>query len=69
MYTSLEQICREEKEKGTPFWKLVQQDDCQELMKTEEESMDEMRVIYEAMRQSNENYEDSLKSASGLVGG
>lgn len=69
MYTSLEQICREEKEKGIPLWKLVQQDDCQELMKTEEESMEEMRAIYEAMRQSNENYEDSLKSASGLVGG
>ena len=69
MYTSLDQICREEKEKGIPFWKLVQLDDCQELMKSEEESMEEMRVIYEAMRQSNENYEDSLKSASGLVGG
>lgn len=69
MYTSLGQICREEKETGIPFWKLVQRSDCQELMKSEEESMEEMRAIYEAMRQSNENYEESLKSASGLVGG
>lgn len=69
MYTSLETICREEKERGIPFWKLVQREDCQEMMKSEEQSLAEMRTIYQAMWESNENYEASLMSASGLAGG
>lgn len=69
MYESLKQICLEEEAKGTPFWKLVQMEECKELQKMQEASQQEMLGIYQAMRASYEDYEDKLHSASGLVGG
>ena len=69
MYDSLNQIIKEEKVKKTPFWKLVQLDDCHESETTVKESMAEVLKIYKAMKESVTNYEDSLKSQSGLVGG
>ncbi|MDD7643412.1 MAG: L-serine ammonia-lyase, iron-sulfur-dependent, subunit alpha [bacterium] len=69
MYESLNQLCEEEKTTGTPFWKLVQQEECKELQKAAEVSEQEMLGIYQAMRASYEDYEDKLQSASGLVGG
>ena len=69
MYESLNQICIEEKEKGIPFWKLVQMEECRELQKTPEASQEEMLTVYRAMQDSFRDYEDELHSASGLVGG
>ena len=69
MYESLKQICLEEEAKGTPFWKLVQMEECKELQKMQEASQQEMLGIYQSMRASYEDYEDKLHSASGLVGG
>lgn len=69
MYQSIAQIIKDEKEKGIPFWKLVQLEDCTELEKKEEDSFGEMKKIYEAMRASNDSYDKALKSASGMVGG
>ncbi|MBR4795087.1 MAG: L-serine ammonia-lyase, iron-sulfur-dependent, subunit alpha, partial [Lachnospiraceae bacterium] len=69
MYDSLNQIIKEEKEKKTPFWKLVQLDDCHESETTVKESMAEVLKVYTAMKESVENYDASLKSHSGLVGG
>ena len=69
MYESLKQICLEEEAKGTPFWKLVQMEECKELQKMQEASQQEMLGIYQAMRASYEDYEDKLHSAIGLVGG
>lgn len=69
MYDSINQIIKEEKGKKTPFWKLVQLDDCHESETTVKESMTEVLKIYKAMKESVANYEDSLKSQSGLVGG
>lgn len=68
MYQSLQELCEEEKKQGIPFWKLVQKDDCREQGKTEEESFAEMTEIYSAMRESCDNYDETLKSSSGLVG-
>ena len=69
MYDSLNQIIKEEKEKKTPFWKLVQLDDCHESETTVKESMAEVMRVYTAMKDSVINYDSSLKSQSGLVGG
>ena len=69
MYESLQQICIEEEEKGIPFWKLVQMEECKEMQKTPEVSGQEMLAIYQAMQSSYRDYEDELRSASGLVGG
>ena len=68
MYKSLDELCKIEKESGKPFWKIVQEDDCSEQGITEEESFAQMRGMYEAMRYADENYDENLKSASGLVG-
>ena len=68
MYKSLAEICRLSREFEIPFWKVVLKEDCREQGKTAEQSMDEMRAMYRAMKESNDNYDETLKSASGLVG-
>lgn len=68
MYKSLEELCKLEEETGTPFWKIVQQDDCREQGITEKTSFEQMRGMYRAMRAADEEYDEKLKSASGLVG-
>lgn len=69
MYKSLEEICKIEQTEGIPFWKIVQLDDCREQGISEKDSFAQMRSMYHAMKEADENYDKSLKSASGLVGG
>lgn len=68
MYKSLQELCEIEKRTGKPFWKIVQEDDCREQGITEEESFTKMRAMYDAMQYADEHYDETLKSASGLVG-
>ena len=68
MYRSLEELCRVEKETGKPFWKIVQEDDCVEQGISAEESFAQMRGMYQAMQYADVHYDETLKSASGLVG-
>lgn len=68
MYKSLLEISKTERDSGIPFWKLVREDDCIERGITPEQSMSDMRAMYLAMKESNENYDETLMSASGLVG-
>ena len=68
MYKSLAEICRLSREFEIPFWKVVLEEDCREQGKTTEQSMKEMHAMYLAMKESNDHYDETLKSASGLVG-
>lgn len=68
MYKSLEELCKLEETEKKPFWKIVQEDDCREQGITEEESFAQMRSMYEAMQYADANYDENLKSSSGLVG-
>lgn len=68
MYTSLEELCEMERKTKRSFWKLVQEDDCRERAITEEESFAQMRAMYQAMHQADEQYDGTLHSVSGLVG-
>jgi len=68
MYKALADIIAAEKEKNLPFWKVVMQDDCIELDISEEESFKRMKYMYQVMKESDANYEDTLMSRSGLVG-
>ena len=68
MYKSLADIIAAEKEQNLPFWKIVMQDDCVELAISEEESFRRMMRMYEVMKKSDADYEDTLMSRSGLVG-
>ena len=68
MYKSLEEICEMTTKEGKPFWKIVQEDDCREQGISEGEAFEQMRGMYQAMREADDNYDGKLKSASGLVG-
>lgn len=69
MYKSLAEICKLEQTTQLPFWKIVQQDDCRERGISEEESFEQMRSMYHAMKSTDADYDKNLHSASGLVGG
>ncbi len=69
MFEALENICKQEEESGVPFWKLVQQDDCNERAVSKEESFQAMKKMYLAMKESALDYDKNIKSNSGLVGG
>lgn len=69
MYQLIEDIINDVNSTGTPFWKLIENEDCSEQEIDAEVSFAKMRAIYEAMKESDRAYDASLKSASGLVGG
>lgn len=69
MYQLIEDIVNDVNKTGTPFWKLIETEDCNEQEIDEETSFARMKAIYEAMKESDRAYDSSLKSASGLVGG
>lgn len=68
MYKSLEELCELEKNLKKPFWKIVQEDDCRERGISKEEAFAQMQGMYRAMKSADEQYDENLKSASGLVG-
>jgi L-serine dehydratase len=68
MYDSLAAVVKESKKSGTKFWQVIQEDDCREEAIDRQKSFGRMRAMYEAMRDSVNNYDPTLHSASGLVG-
>ena len=68
MYKSFQEILRQCEISGSPFWRVVLREDCMETGMTQMQSIRKMQEIYTAMRESDENYDASLYSASGLVG-
>lgn len=69
MFEAIEDLCKIEEESGTPLWKLVQQDDCKERAIDEDASFELMKKMYTAMKESALEYDSTMKSNSGLVGG
>ena len=68
-FTSLADIAERAREKEFSFWRVVLEDDCMFSQVEPEESLKKMQEMYEAMREADQGYDGSLKSASGLVGG
>lgn len=68
-YNSLEEIVRECQEKDLPFDEVILLDDMNERNVSREESIETMRGMWEAMKGAERNYDGSLLSRSGLVGG
>ena len=66
MYSSLEKIIRRADEQNIPFWKAVQQHDCREEGRTEEESFQKMKEMYLAMKESDFEYHriDAVRSTT-----
>lgn len=68
MYSSLAEICEAAKEKKLPFWRVIQEAECEERGIPAEASFREMAGIYQAMKESNRDYDNTLMAESGLVG-
>lgn len=68
-YNSLEEIVRECQEKDLPFDEVILLDDMNERNVSREESIETMHGMWEAMKGAERNYDGSLQSRSGLVGG
>lgn len=68
-YQSLAEILEVCEEKEISFWEAILQDDMNERTVPVEESYDKMRDMWHAMLRASDNYEASLMSNSGLVGG
>lgn len=67
-YQSLEEISRACDEKKIPFWKAVLLDDVEDRSVSEEESIQAMEAMWEAMLRASDSYDEKLVSNSGLVG-
>ena len=67
-YQAVEEIQNRCEKEGIPFWKAVQLEDCEENGITEEESWQQMALMWTRMKESVDAYDPSEKSRSGLVG-
>ena len=68
-FTTLKDILEASEAKQVPFWETVLLDDVKERAVERETSFETMRGMYQAMRMADQDYDASLRSASGLAGG
>ena len=68
-FTTLKDILEASEAKQVPFWEAVLLDDVKERAVEREVSFETMRGMYQAMRMADQDYDASLRSASGLAGG
>lgn len=68
-FTALQEIVEKCDKEGKAFWQVVLEDDMQERNVDRDESMEQMRQIWEAILNAEEGYEGNLSSSSGLSGG
>lgn len=68
-FTSLQEIAELGERERISFGAAVRREDCNEQGITEEESLEKMRGMWNAMCQAAAGYERELRSNSGLVGG
>lgn len=68
-FRSLDEIINKCNEQDKPFWRVVLEDDMEERLVSEEESFEKMKQLYMAMKGADIAYDETLKSASGLIGG
>lgn len=68
-FVSLQAILQASEAGNIPFWKAVLLDDVKERAVSREVSFETMRGMYQAMRMADQDYDATLRSASGLAGG
>ena len=68
-FESLEMILQTCREKNLPFWEAVLLDDMNERNTTREESVEQMRELWHAMKEAARCYDGEIRSHSGFVGG
>lgn len=67
-YQAVEEIQNRCEKESIPFWKAVQLEDCEENGITEEESWQQMTLMWTRMKEGVDAYNPSEISRSGLVG-
>lgn len=50
---TMQALCQEAQEESIPFWKLIMIRDCEEQLISEEQSFENMKKLYNAMKASN----------------
>lgn len=68
-YHSIEELMQSAARQKLPMWNMVLLGDTEERGVTKEVSFETMRLMYQAMRQADADYDKDLISASGLSGG
>ncbi len=68
-FALLQDIVDAAERENKPFWRIVLEENCREQDMTCESAIDTMRQMYQAMRFADENYDSTLRSASGMAGG
>lgn len=68
-FGALEKIVQECEKTGLELWEVIMQEDLRERDASEEESIEKMRTLYQAMRDADAGYDKDMRSASRLVGG
>lgn len=68
-YRSFEEILEKCNTEKKEFWQVIMEDDASERNVTQEDSMEQMRHIWKAIVFASDNYDGTLHSSSGLVGG
>lgn len=66
---SMQEIFDKIAQRQIPFWKVVLETDMEERQVSAMESMEKMRVTWQAMLESVSGYQGDRRSVSGLVGG
>lgn len=68
-FRSFEEILDKCNEQNKPFWRVILEDDMEERLVSEEESFEKMKQLYVAMKGADIAYDETISSASGLIGG
>ncbi len=68
-YQSLREIIEFCEREGVEFWEAVLREDVAERGVDREDSIRQMKVMWDAMLAAGENYDGSIRSKSGLIGG
>lgn len=68
-YHSFDSLCEISEKEKSPIWEIVWQEDAFERQVTKQESLELMKKMYQSMKNADRDYDASLRSASGMVGG
>ena len=68
-YNTLKELEELSNKAKIEVWKIIQKSDMEENGRTEEKSFGKMKIMYEAMKEADKNYDGNLKSASKRAGG
>ena len=68
-FNTIEEMIRQAEAQNLPIWQYILRTEAADQDAPEEEIFENMRRMYQAMRQADAAYDKDLRSASGLSGG